>query len=60
MFPMNRRVIRSNPVVVEYDCRGKRVRKTLDNSLLARRFFQQKDKAGKHPTIINPERKNSE
>ena len=39
------------PVSVEYDCRGKRVTKTFSDPYVARRFFIEKDKAGKHPVV---------
>lgn len=52
MFPMDGRVIREQPVTVEYDCRGKRVRKTCANSIEARRFYREKFMAGKNPTVV--------
>lgn len=48
MFPMCRK---TPPVTVEYDCRGKRVRKTFDDAYKARQFFSAKDRAGRNPTV---------
>ena len=39
------------PVAIEYDCRGKRVIKTLANAYEAKRFWMAKDKAGKNPKV---------
>ena len=51
MFPMQRNVL-NEPVTVEYDCRGRRVRKTLPNSYEARRFYAAKYRAGKRPAVV--------
>jgi hypothetical protein len=51
MFPMNRKVL-SAPVTVEYDSRGKRVRKTLPDSWTARQFYAAKFKAGRSPAVV--------
>lgn len=51
MFPMNRKVLLA-PVTIEYDCRGKRVCKTLPDSWFARRFYAAKHKAGKRPAVV--------
>ena len=42
-------------VVVEYDCRGERRSKTFDDPYQARRFYCQKDKAGRHPRVRSAE-----
>lgn len=55
MFPMDRRILNS-PHVVEYDSRGKRVRKSLPDAYTARRFYATKLKAGKRPKLIAPSR----
>lgn len=52
MFPMNRKVLQQ-PVTVEYDCRGKRVRKTLPTAYAARQFYAAKHKAGKRPAVVH-------
>ena len=51
MFPMNRKVLRE-PVTIEYDSRGQRVRKTLPDSIAARRFYAAKFKAGRNPAVV--------
>ena len=51
MFPMNRKVL-NEPVTVEYDSRGQRVRKTLPNSFKARSFYAAKLKAGHNPAVV--------
>lgn len=40
------------PVVIEYDARGQRVRKSFDDAYEARRFWIQKDKAGRNPRVV--------
>jgi len=40
------------PVTIEYDCCGKRVRKTLPDSFKARAFYAAKHKAGKRPEVV--------
>jgi len=53
MFPMDRMPL---PVTVEYSSRGKRVRKTFENSIhAARRFYIAKAKAGANPKVLRPE-----
>lgn len=47
------RIPPSPPLTVEYDCRGRRVRKTFDDAYAARRWFTAKDAAGKNPRIIS-------
>jgi len=42
------------PVRIEYDSRGKRSSKTFTDHYAARRFYAAKDKAGKHPKVIKP------
>jgi hypothetical protein len=44
--------IPNDPVVIEYDSRGKRVTKTFSSAYAARRFWMEKDKAGKNPKVI--------
>lgn len=51
MFPMNRKVL-NEPVTVEYDSRGQRVRKVLPNAITARRFYAAKLKAGHNPAVV--------
>ena len=51
MFPMDRKVLQA-PVTLEYDCRGKRVTKTLPNAYAARQFYAAKFRAGKHPAVV--------
>jgi DNA invertase Pin-like site-specific DNA recombinase len=41
------------PVIVEYDCRGKRTQKTFEDAYAARRWFVAKDKAGRNPRIVS-------
>ena len=38
-------------VVIEYDRQGERVSKTFDNPYEARRFYESKEKAVKHPRV---------
>jgi hypothetical protein len=45
---------RSPPVDIEYDCRGKRKRKSFPNAHAGRAFFGLKLKAGKNPKICKP------
>jgi DNA invertase Pin-like site-specific DNA recombinase len=47
------------PVIVEYDCRGKRVRKRFQDAFAARRWFVAKDKAGRNPRIVSSETRES-
>lgn len=39
---------------IEYDCRGKRVRKEFDDYYAGRRFYIAKDNAGKNPQVKKP------
>ena len=39
------------PVAIEYDARGKRVRKLFTDHYQARRFYAAKDKAGRNPKV---------
>jgi hypothetical protein len=48
---MQRRVLQA-PVTVEYDSRGRRIRKTLPNAYAARSFYKQKHNAGKRPRVV--------
>jgi hypothetical protein len=41
-------------VIVEYDSRGKRVRKLFADPYEARRFYVAKDKAGRRPKVVRP------
>ena len=43
-------------VFVEYDCRGQRTLKEFSDVYAARRFAMTKEKAGKRPQYINPDR----
>jgi|GEM_PF-750339 len=43
---------RAPAVTVEYDCRGKRVQRTFDDPRAARRWFVEKDKAGRNPVVV--------
>lgn len=45
----------NSPVVIEYDCRAKRVRKELPNAFKARQFYVAKFKEGKRPKIVRAE-----
>jgi len=59
MFPQDRKVL-NTPVVIEYDSRGKRVRKTLPDAWAARRFYARKLREGKRPRFIQqPASKNT-
>jgi hypothetical protein len=51
MFPMQRKVLNA-PVTISYDCRGKRVEKTLPNSYEARAFYARMFKAGRKPAVV--------
>jgi hypothetical protein len=51
MFPMQRK---SPPVVVEYDCRGKRVSKRFADAYEARRFYAAKLRQGNRPAVKRP------
>ncbi len=51
MFPMNRKVLQS-PITIEYDSRGRRVRKTLTDSYTARQFYSRMDRAGRSPAVV--------
>lgn len=51
MFPMNRQL---SPVLVEYDCRGQRVRRYFADAVVAKRFYCAKAKAGKRPRVLAP------
>jgi hypothetical protein len=44
---------RITSVTVEYDCRGKRVRKVFTASQTARAFYAAKLKGGKNPKVIS-------
>lgn len=50
MFPMDRKVLQQ-PVTIEFDSRGRRVRKTLPNAFKARQFYAAKYRAGKNPSV---------
>lgn len=39
-------------IAVEYESKGKRVRKDFDDAYVARRFYSAKDKAGKRPRVV--------
>lgn len=41
-------------IAVEYDLRGRRARKEFDDAYAARRFFSQKMKAGRNPSVKSP------
>jgi hypothetical protein len=45
----------NEPVVIEYDCRGRRVTKSFADAHAARRFWIAKDKAEKNPKIKKAE-----
>lgn len=45
---------RQPPVDVEYDCRGKRKRKSFPNAHAGRAFYSMKLKQGKRPKICKP------
>lgn len=49
MFPMNRAPL---PVVVEYDSRGQRVRKTFSDAYQSRSFYVRMDKEHRNPRIV--------
>jgi hypothetical protein len=51
MFPMDRKALHA-PVVVEYESRGRRVRKELPNTFAARSFYARMFKAGRQPHIV--------
>lgn len=53
MFPMDRRF---PPVVVSYDCRGKRIEKRFEDAFEARRFYVKQHKAGKNPHITKADK----
>lgn len=40
------------PIAVEYDSRGKRVRKEFTDHFEARRFYATKFKAGRNPRVL--------
>lgn len=40
------------PVVIEYDSRGRRVTKTFTNAYEARRFWISKDRQGRNPHVV--------
>ena len=42
---------RSPAVVVEYACRGKRKQRRFENPFEARRFWIEKDRAGRNPRV---------
>ena len=42
----------AQPTTVEYDARGKRIRKTLDNSWAARCFYSKKLRQGHDPKYV--------
>jgi len=44
----------NDPVVIEYDLRGRRVTKTFTNAFAARRFWISKDKLGRNPRVLKP------
>ena len=50
MFP-DRLAVRQ-PVVIEYDCRGQRVRKTVADSFKARAFYAAKLRQCKRPEVV--------
>jgi hypothetical protein len=49
MFPMDRK---PTAIVVEYDGRGVRVRRTFPDAITARRFYSAKVKAGARPRVL--------
>jgi hypothetical protein len=51
VFPMNRKAI-ENPVTIEYNSRGKRVRKVLSNAIEARQFYCRKLREGRNPAVV--------
>lgn len=55
---MNSRLLNPLPtaVVVEYDARGGRVRKTFADYFAARRFYLAKAKAGANPAVVSAAR----
>lgn len=48
MFPMNSK---PQPIEIEYDKNGERVRKWFPNAIAARRFYMAKERAGKNPKV---------
>lgn len=48
MFPMDRSY---PPLIVEYDCRGKRESKTFTDVFESRRFYVAMFKAGRNPSV---------
>lgn len=54
MFPMDRK---TPAVIVEYDCRGKRVRKVFEDAYKGRQFYTAKYNAHKHPKVVVPGKK---
>ncbi len=52
MFPMNRKALTENTITIEYESRGKRVRKVLPNSFEARKFYRRKDREGRNPKVV--------
>jgi hypothetical protein len=49
----------NEPIEIHYDRRGTRAIKTFTNLYASRRFYMAKDKAGKNPTIVNPNKLNT-
>lgn len=56
-FPMDRKVLGEQPVTVEFDCRGKRVRRTLPNSYEARSFYRRTHQAAHRRSYAGPGRR---
>ena len=53
MFPMDRKVLTDNPVVIEYDSRKQRVTKKLPNAFKARSFYSQMFRQGRNPKVVS-------
>ena len=51
MFPMNRKVLQ-DPVVLEYDYRGKRTRKEFGSSFKARSAYRRLYNQGRNPAVV--------